>query len=76
MLNAIYNNEINIKLMLNDVLSKLEDLKKLFTKMKLPQIKNVDVQFLEKFPINSPDELKFIEECIFLNKFDFGPKLV
>ncbi|XP_060845037.1 uncharacterized protein LOC132924634 [Rhopalosiphum padi] len=75
MLNAIYNNEINIKLMLNDVLSKLEDLKKLFTKMKLPQIKNVDVQFLEKFPINSPDELKFIEECIFLNKFDFGPKL-
>ncbi|XP_025208607.1 uncharacterized protein LOC112603978 [Melanaphis sacchari] len=75
-LNAIYNNGINIKFMLSGLLSNLEGLKTLFDKMELLQLnKYADVQFPNKFPINSSDELKCIEECILLNKFDFRPKL-
>lgn len=76
LLYGIFNGGVNLKFMLSQVLSKLEDLEKLFVKMKLPQTVNVDEQFLENFPINSPDELKHIEECILGNEFDFGLKLV
>ncbi|KAL5237493.1 hypothetical protein ACI65C_004903 [Semiaphis heraclei] len=75
LLYGIFNGGVNLKFMLSQVLSKLEDLEKLFVKMKLPQTVNVDEQFLENFPINSPDELKHIEECILGNEFDFGLKL-
>jgi len=76
LLYGIFNGGVNLKFMLSQVLSKLEDLEQLFVKMKLPLTKNVDAQFIEKFPINSPDELKHIEECILRNEFDFGLKLV
>ncbi|XP_015374779.1 PREDICTED: uncharacterized protein LOC107169528 [Diuraphis noxia] len=75
LLYGIFNGGINLKFMLSQVLSKLEDLEQLFVKMNLPVSKNVDAQFLEKFPINSPDELKHIEECILGNELDFGLKL-
>lgn len=65
-----------MKFMLSQVMSKLEDLQKIFAEIKLPVTKNVDAQFLEKFPINTPDELKHVEECILKNELDFGLKLV
>lgn len=76
LLYGIFNGGINLKFMLSQVLSKLENLQKLFAKMKLPSTKILDAQFLEKFPINSSDALKYIEECIILDEFDFGYKLV
>ncbi|KAL4104192.1 hypothetical protein QTP88_019501 [Uroleucon formosanum] len=75
LLYGIFNGGINLKFMLSQVLSKLENLQKLFAKMKLPSTKILDAQFLEKFPINSSDALKCIEECIMLDEFDFGYKL-
>lgn len=62
--------------MLSEVLSKLENLQKVFAKIELPPTKTLDAQFLEKFPINTSDALKHIEECIIRDEFDFGYKLV
>lgn len=75
LLYGIFNGGVNIKFMLSQVLSKLENLQNLFAKMELPPTKTLDAQFLEKFPINSSDALKHIEECIIRDEFNFGYKL-
>jgi len=76
LLYGIFNGGVNIKFMLSQVLSKLENLQNLFAKMELPPTKTLDAQFLEKFPINSSDALKHIEECIIRDELNFGYKLV
>lgn len=76
LLYGIFNGGTNIQFMLSQVLYKLENLQKLFAKMKLSPTKTLDAQFLEKFPINSSDAYKHVEECILRDEFDFGYKLV
>lgn len=78
LLYGIFNGGINITLMLSQVLSKLENLQTVFAEMNfnLPLTESFDAQFLEKFPINNPDALEHVEQCILNNNFDFGRKLV
>jgi len=75
---GIYNQGTNIKSMLSHVLYKLDNLQKLFAKMMLPPTKTLtlDAQFLEKFPINSSNAFRHIEECILRDEFNFCYKLV
>ncbi|XP_022180443.1 uncharacterized protein LOC111040740 isoform X2 [Myzus persicae] len=77
LLYGIFNGGINITLMLSQVLSKLENLQTVFAEMNfnLPLTESFDAQFLEKFPINNPDALEHVEQCILNNNFDFGRKL-
>ena len=64
-----------MKMILNRILLKVENIEKMLCNNKEGKRARLDESFLSKFPIENADGFSLVNTCI-LNDIDFTPKLV